>query len=167
MVIDLSSYDENIQSLVVAITLDLFYSQMQALGSSKMEGNYRQLTKMILVDEADNFMSRDFPSLKKILKEGREFGVGTILSTQSLKHFGSGDDDYAKYILTWVVHNVSDLKNSDIDFVFKTESKSQESSALFNAIKTLEKHHSVVKIGNDKPVYMKDKAFWQLYKELY
>ena len=98
---------------------------MQALGSSKMEGNYRQLTKMILVDEADNFMSRDFPSLKKILKEGREFGVGTILSTQSLKHFGSGDDDYAKYILTWVVHNVSDLKNSDIDFVFKTESKSQ------------------------------------------
>ena len=167
VVIDLSSYDENIQSLVVAITLDLFYSQMQALGSSKMEGNYRQLTKMILVDEADNFMSRDFPSLKKILKEGREFGVGTILSTQSLKHFGSGDDDYAKYILTWVVHNVSDLKNSDIDFVFKTESKSQESSALFNAIKTLEKHHSVVKIGNDKPVYMKDKAFWQLYKELY
>lgn len=51
--------------------------------------------------------------------------------------------------------------------MFKTESKSQESSALFNAIKTLEKHHSVVKIGNDKPVYMKDKAFWQLYKELY
>ena len=59
------------------------------------------------------------------------------------------------------------LSLSDIDFVFKTESKSQESSALFNAIKTLEKHHSVVKIGNDKPVYMKDKAFWQLYKELY
>ena len=33
--------------------------------------------------------------------------------------------------------------------------------------KGFEKHHSVVKIGNDKPVYMKDKAFWQLYKELY
>lgn len=167
VVIDLSSYDSDIQSLVVAIILDLFYSQMQAAGSSRMQGNYRQLTKMILVDEADNFMSEEFPSLKKILKEGREFGVGTILSTQFLKHFGSGDDDYAKYILTWVVHNVSDLKSSDIDFVFKTEAKSQENQVLFHAIKALEKHHSIVKIGNNKPVYVKDKAFWELYQELH
>lgn len=166
VVIDLSGYDADIQSLIVAITLDLFYSQMQAAGSSKMNGNYRQLTKMILVDEADNFMSEGFPSLKKILKEGREFGVGTILSTQFLKHFGSGEDDYSKYILTWVVHNVSDLKSSDVDFVFKVESKSQENQMFFNAIKSLEKHHSIVKIGNGKPLYVKDKAFWELYQEL-
>ena len=165
--IDLSGYDSDIQSLIVAITLDLFYSQMQAIGSSKMEGNYRQLTKLILVDEADNFMSEGFPALKKILKEGREFGVGTILSTQFLKHFGSGEDDYAKYILTWVVHNVSDLKISDVDFVFKTESKSTESQVLFNSIKSLTKHHSIVKIGNNKPVYVRDKAFWELYQELH
>ena len=99
VVIDLSGYDSDIQSLIVAITLDLFYSQMQAAGSSKMDQQYRQLTKLILVDEADNFMSEGFPALKKILKEGREFGVGTILSTQFLKHFGSGEDDYSKYIL--------------------------------------------------------------------
>lgn len=167
VVIDLSGYDSDIQSLIVAITLDLFYSQMQAAGSSKMLGDFRQLTKIILVDEADNFMSEGFPALKKILKEGREFGVGTILSTQFLKHFGSGEDDYSKYILTWVVHNVSDLKNSDVDFVFKTESKSQANQVLFNAIKGLEKHHSIIKIGNTKPVYVKDKAFWELYQELH
>lgn len=166
VVIDLSGYDSDIQSLIVAITLDLFYSQMQAAGSSKMDGNYRQLTKLILVDEADNFMSEGFLALKKILKEGREFGVGTILSTQFLKHFGRGDDDYAKYILTWVVHNVSDLKSADVDFVFKTESKSQESQILFTAIKGLAKHHSIVKIGNNKPMYVRDKAFWELYQEL-
>lgn len=132
VVIDLSGYDQDIQSLVIAITLDLFYSQMQASGSSKLVGKYRQLTKMILVDEADNFMSQGFPALKKILKEGREFGVGTILSTQFLKHFGTSDDDYAKYILTWVVHNVADLKTSDVDFVFNTESKSMNEQKLFN-----------------------------------
>lgn len=167
VVIDLSGYDSDIQSLIVAITMDLFYAQMQASGSSKIEGNYRQLTKLILVDEADNFMSEGFPSLKKILKEGREFGVGTILSTQFLKHFGNGEDDYAKYILTWVVHNVSDLKNSDVEFVFKTEAKSQENQALYNSIKGLMKHHSIIKIGNNKPVYVRDKAFWELYKELH
>ena len=164
--IDLSGYDSDIQSLIVAITLDLFYSQMQAAGSSKLEGQYRQLSKLILVDEADNFMREGFPALKKILKEGREFGVGTILSTQFLNHFGTGEDDYSKYILTWVVHNVADLKASDVEFVFKTEAKSAESQNLYNNIKGLKKHHSVVKIGNEKPIYLKDKAFWELYKDL-
>ncbi len=90
-----------------------------------------------------------------------------ILSTQFLKHFGSGEDDYSKYILTWAVHNVSDLKYSDVEFVFKTESKSQENQVLFHAIKNLEKHHSIIKIGNLKPVYVKDKAFWEFYKEMH
>ena len=166
VVIDLSVYDSDIQSLVIAITLDLFYAQMQASGSSKMSGQYRQLTKMILVDEADNFMTKGFPSLKKILKEGREFGVGTILSTQLLEHFGNGEDDYSKYILTWVVHNVKDLKGSDVDFVFNTIPKSNESSMLFNRIKSLEKHHSILKYGTNQPIYLKDKAFWELNNEL-
>ena len=145
--------------MIVAITLDLFYSQMQAVGSSKMDQQYRQLTKFILVDEADNFMSEGFPALKKILKEGREFGVGTILSTQFLNHFGSGEDDYSKYILTWVVHNVADLKFSDIEFVFKVEGKSSEGQILFNDIKSLDKHQSIIKIGNSQPKYVRDKAF--------
>lgn len=166
VVIDLSGYDADIQSLIVAITLDLFYSQMQASGSSKLEGHYRQLSKLILVDEADNFMREGFPAMKRIMKEGREFGVGMILSTQFLKHFGTGEDDYSKYILTWVVHNVADLKASDVEFVFKTESKSIESQTLYNDIKGLKKHHSIIKIGNEKPVYLEDKAFWELYKEL-
>lgn len=166
VVIDLSGYPTTLQNLIIAITLDLFYTQMQSVGSSVLEGKYRQLTKFILVDEADNFMSQDFPALKKILKEGREFGVGTILSTQFLKHFASGEDGYAKYILTWVVHNVADLKNSDVDFVFKTEAKSSESIFLYNDIKKLQKHNSIIKISSEKPKYVKDKAFWELYKDL-
>lgn len=166
VVIDLSGYDTDIQNLIVAITLDLFYVQMQAAGSSKMNGTFRQLTKLILVDEADNFMSEGFPALKKILKEGREFGVGTILSTQFLKHFGRSDDDYAKYILSWIVHNVADLKGSDVDYVFKTETKSAESLRLFKDIKALKIHHSIVKIGTAIPVYMRDQAFWELFREL-
>ncbi len=166
VVVDLSGYDSDIQNLIVAITLDLFYAQMQATGSSKVVDGKRQLTKFILVDEADNFMSEGFPALKKILKEGREFGVGTILSTQFLKHFGNGEDDYSKYILTWIVHNVSDLKNSDVDFVFNTEPRSSDSNALFNQIKSLSIHHSIIKIGTGRPIYLHDKAFWELYEEI-
>lgn len=164
-VIDLSGYDPGIQNLVVAITLDLFYSQMQAYGHSKIDGKLRQLNKIVLVDEADNFLSKNFSSLKKILKEGREFGVGTILSTQLLSHFSTGENDYANYILTWVIHNVADLNNKDVRYIFNTKSK-QDEETLFAKIKNLNKHYSLVKMGDtDRPIYMKDKAFWELIKQ--
>lgn len=164
VVIDLSGYDPDLQSLVVAILLDQFYSQMHASGSSATDGTLRQLRKLILVDEADSFMEEDYPSLKKIMKEGREFGVGTILSTQSLRHFASGED-YAKYIWTWVVHNVADLKKSDVEFIFKTDRTDNETAAHFQNIKNLGRFHSAVKIGNDEIVYIQDKPFFELIRE--
>ncbi len=166
VVIDLSGYDPDIQSLIVAITLNLFYSQMVAMGSSRMKDHFRQVTRLILVDEADNFMSEDFPSLKKIMKEGREFGVGVILATQSMKHFETDDNSYEDYILTWVVHNVSDLREKDVDFVFRVPPKGNREKELYNAIKKLEKFQSIVKTGNEEPVLIRDRAFWELYRDL-
>lgn len=161
-VLNLAGYDSGIQNLVVAITLDIFYSQMLTLGESKMQNQYRQLTNMILVDEADNFLSKNFDSIKKILKEGRMFGVGTILSTQLLSHFSTGDNEYANYILTWIVHNVLDLSNKDVKYIFNTKAKEDE-DAIYNKIKSLEKHHSLVKLGGETgPLYVRDKAFWEL-----
>ncbi|WP_176461634.1 DNA phosphorothioation-dependent restriction protein DptH [Anaeromicrobium sediminis] len=164
-VINLSGYDESIQNLVVAITLDLFYTQMLVKGESKMENQCRELTNLILVDEADNFLSKNFNSIKKILKEGRMFGVGTILSTQLLSHFSTGDNEYANYILTWIVHNVSDLSNKDVKFIFNTKAK-QEEETIYNRIKSLEKHHSLVKFGHEnRPIGIKDRAYWEIRRD--
>ena len=165
-VIDISDYDPDIQNLVVAITLDLFYAQMQTFGSSKTNGKYRQIKSFILVDEADNFMRMNFPSLRKIMKEGREFGVGVILSTQSLTHFCTGDDDYSKYIITWVIHKVNDLNRRNMETVLDQTQKSTEAEQLFLAVKELKKHESMIKISGNEPVIMDDKPFWQLLKEL-
>lgn len=167
VVIDLSGYDSDIQSLIVAITLNQFYAQMQTHGSSDTDGRFRKLRTLILVDEADFFMGQDFPSLRKIMKEGREFGVGVLLSTQSLSHFVGGKDDYSRYILTWCVHNVSDLKEKDVEYVFRLQPKSPENQWCYAQIKGLGKHESVVKIGNESPQTIRDKAFWELYKERY
>jgi DNA phosphorothioation-dependent restriction protein DptH len=160
-IIDLSGYNESIQNLVVAITLDVFYNQMQMVGHSTIEGDFREITRMILVDEADNFLSKDFKSIKKILKEGREYGVGTILSTQFLSHFSTGDNEYANYILTWIVHNVSEMSAKDIRMIFNTQSKAEEEN-IMNRIKSLEKHQSIVKGVSPQPVWIRDKAFWEL-----
>ena len=161
-VIDLSGYDPDIQNLVVAITLDLFYSQMQAYGHSGVKGSLRQLNKMILVDEADNFLSKDFETLKKILKEGREFGVGTILSTQLLSHFSTGENKYSDYILTWIVHNVAEINPKDAKYIFNAQAKADQ-EMICNKIKSLSKHYSLVKMGDsDRAIFMKDRAFWEL-----
>jgi DNA phosphorothioation-dependent restriction protein DptH len=163
-VIDLSNYDPGTQNLIVAITLDLFYSQMQANGHSKIDGDKRQINKIILVDEADNFLSKDFQSLKKILKEGREFGVGTILSTQLLSHFSTGENDYANYILTWVIHRVDDISVKDVKYIFNTQNKHDDED-LLSKIKGLSKHHSLVKTGDSqRAIFMRDRAFWELVK---
>ena len=166
VVIDISGYDEDIQNLIVAITLDLFYAQMQTFGSSKTDGKYRQLKTFILVDEADNFMRMGFSSLRKIMKEGGEFGVGTILSTQSLAHFSGSDDDYSKYIVTWIIHKVKDLNRRNVEVVLDQSQKSTELEDAFLAIKELKKHESIVKISGNEPVIMKDKPFCELYNEL-
>ncbi|WP_430933258.1 DNA phosphorothioation-dependent restriction protein DptH [Saccharicrinis sp. 156] len=163
-VINLNGYTPDIQNLVVAITLDLFYNQMQNHGHSKIQGDYRQLTKIILVDEADNFLSKGFKSIKNILKEGREYGVGTVLSTQFLNHFSTSDNDYSNYILTWIIHRVNEIKIKEVDSLFSIQSKEQKEN-LANTIKKLEKHCSIVNLAGSSPIMIKDKAFWELLND--
>lgn len=160
-VINLSGYDNSIQNLVVAITLDLFYTQMQRTGHSIIDGQYRQLTKFILVDEADNFLSKNFESIKKIMKEGREFGVGTILSTQFLNHFSTGENEYSNYIFTWIVHRVNEIRTKEADALFSLND-SENKNDLIAQIKNLEKHYSIVNQSGNRPTLMKDCPFWKV-----
>ena len=134
---------------------------MQKQGKPEVRGDFRQITKMILVDEADNFMSQDFPSLRKILKEGREYGVGITLSTQDITHFKTKENDYSAYILSWVVHRVSQIKNQDIKSLFNKDDKSEQDN-LMKTIRELDKHHSLYVDGDKKICKIKDLAFWEL-----
>ena len=161
-VINLSGYDPNIQNLVAGIILDIFYNQMHQQGSSKVDGQYRQLTKFVLVDEADNFMRQDFTSLRMLMKEGREFGVGTILSTQEMDHFRTSDNDFSSYINSWVIHKVAKLKKQDIQTIFNTKGKSDEERVM-SQILQLEKHYSLYISGSDNARKIKDLAFWELH----
>ncbi|UZW66374.1 ATP-binding protein [Priestia flexa] len=161
-VINLAGYDQSVQNLIVGITLDTFYSQMSTKGHSTIQGDYRELTKMILVDEADNFLSQNFTSLKKVMKEGREYGVGVILSTQFLDHFATADNDYTQYILTWVIHRVPTIKKKEVQALFSPESQ-VEGGQIVNKIAQLQKHYSLVtSVTKNKYEIMEDMAFWKL-----
>ncbi|KJG06068.1 cell division protein FtsK [Photobacterium angustum] len=160
-VVELAGYPSEIQNLVVALTLDLFYSQMQKKGKPEVVGDFRQITKMILVDEADNFMSQNFPSLRKILKEGREYGVGVILSTQDITHFQTGENDYSSYVLTWVIHRVAKIRAQELKAMFGVNDKNEQEK-LMETINKLDKHYSLYIDGAKQIQKMRDKAFWEL-----
>ena len=161
-VVNLAGYDPSVQNLIVGITLDTFYSQMSTKGHSTIQGDYRELTKMILVDEADNFLSQNFSSLKKIMKEGREYGVGVILSTQFLDHFATTNNDYAQYILTWIIHRVPTIKKKEVQAIFSPENQA-EGEQIVKKIAQLQKHYSLVtSVTNNRYEIMEDMAFWKL-----
>lgn len=157
-------YSDELKNLVVALTLDLFYAQMQKSGKPKVDGDFRQISKFVLVDEADNFMKQNFVSLRKILNESREYGVGIILSTQEITHFKTAENDYSSSIRTWVVHEVPTISSKDIKALFNKDDKTEQDQ-LMKAIRELKKHHSLFVVGGTSITRIKDKAFWELMSE--
>ena len=154
-------YSDELKNLVVALTLDLFYAQMQKSGKPKVDGDFRQISKFVRVDEADNFMKQNFVSLRKILNESREYGVGIILSTQEITHFKTAENDYSSSIRTWVVHEVPTISSKDIKALFNKDDKNEQDQ-LMKAIRELKKHHSLFVVGGTNITRIRDKAFWEL-----
>ncbi|KLV03546.1 hypothetical protein ABT56_19150 [Photobacterium aquae] len=163
IVIKLSGYDPSLQNLVVSLLLDQFYSQMHLYGKPRPDGDYRSLTNMILVDEADNFMRCEFPSLLKILKEGREFGVGVMLSTQGADHFKTTNCNYSDYMLAWIIHKLNNPVSKDVATLFNLDKK-EDINRMCQRLRTLEKHHSLFIDTSKNIVYQESSAFWKFIK---
>ncbi|NOI32004.1 helicase HerA domain-containing protein [Vibrio coralliilyticus] len=164
VVVTLGGIDPNLQSLIVAVLLDQFYTQMHLADKPDPKGHYRALKKLILVDEADNFMSQDFPSLRKILKEGREFGVGCLLSTQGLDHFQTNDNSYSDYMTAWICHRLNNPKNKDVEQLLNTKTKPELESNM-NTVRELEKHHSLFVDGKKHVTHQHSTMFWKLMQD--
>ncbi|MCF0186343.1 MAG: ATP-binding protein, partial [Bacteroidaceae bacterium] len=160
-VIDLTLYADNVKKLIVSLILDLFYAEMKQLRGSEQKDGYRELRSMILVDEAHQFMRMRFDSLRRIISEGRMFGVGMILSTQNLSDFRT-DEDYSSFIKSWIVHNVNNPTKSDLAAIFgNTESNLDNYASFLNKAKVFE---SICKLGNFVTT-IRDLPFFQLMQE--
>lgn len=158
-VIDLTMYPEDTKKVVVALILDLFYEEMRLLGESKTFSRYRELRAMILVDEAHQFMNKDFDSLRNIISEGRMFGVGMILSTQNLSDFKSSKLEYSKFISSWVIHQVNNITKAEIANIFGAADSNYE--GYINFITGAKKFESICKLGNSV-VGMRDIPYFEL-----
>lgn len=161
-VFDLTIYSDETKRVVVSLLLDLFFAEMKQLGESKLENGMRELRAIILVDEAREFMSKDFNSLRGIISQGRMFGVGMILATQYVSDFRTQKEDYSQSILSWMIHHVNSISKSEIASIFGASD--QNGDKYMDFINKAKLFESVCKIGS-KVEGVRDLPFFELIKE--
>lgn len=160
-VIDLTLYPDDTKKVIVSLVLDLFYAEMRQLGGSQQEDGFRELRSMIMVDEAHQFLKKDFNSLRSIISEGRMFGVGMILSTQNVSDFKTSKEDYSQFILSWVIHHVNSISKNEIASIFGPDSNCERYMDYINKAKIFE---SICKIGS-RVEGIRDLPFFELVKQ--
>lgn len=136
--------DDRTKNMLVAIMLNMFYEHMLTIPKRPYRGadpQLRVVDSFLLVDEADNILKYEFEVLKKILLQGREFGVGVILASQYLRHFKVGGTDYREPLLSWFIHKVPNVLPQELTALGLTADVAQ----LSDRIKVLPNHHCLFK----------------------
>jgi len=166
VVLDLAEVgqDDKTKNMLVVIFLNLFYEYMLRIEKKPFVGEDPQLRfidTMLLVDEADNIMKYEFDVLKKILLQGREFGVGVLLASQYLSHFKTSHENYLEPLLSWFVHKVPSVTVKELEGIGLTSVNSD----TVDTIKSLNQHECLLKtLGVDGKV-IRATPFFELMKE--
>jgi len=163
VVIDLAALgaDDSAKNMLVAIMLNMFYEHMLRIEKRPYLGTDPQLRAVdsfLLVDEADNIMKYEFDVLRKLLLQGREFGVGVILSSQYLSHFKSGATNYREPLLTWFIHKVPNITPSELQSIGMTT----QPASVADRIRALQVHWCLFKSYDGAGEFMEGIPFFKL-----
>jgi DNA phosphorothioation-dependent restriction protein DptH len=163
VVISLNSLgqDDKAKNMIVAAMLNMFYEHMLTVPKRPFRGTDPQLRvidSFLLVDEADNIMKYEFDVLRKILLQGREFGVGVILASQYLKHFKVNATDYREPLLTWFIHKVPNVTPQELSALGLTS----DTAELAARVKTLPNHYCLYKSAEVAGEVIKGLPFYQM-----
>lgn len=156
--------DDRTKNMLVAIMLNMFYEHMLRIPKRPFVGEAPQLRvidSFLLVDEADNIMRYEFDVLRKVLLQGREFGVGVILASQYLRHFKAGATDYREPLLSWFIHKVPNIVPQELGAL----GLAGDVAHLAERIKTLGKHECLFKTFNVPGEIVKGIPFYSLPRQ--
>jgi DNA phosphorothioation-dependent restriction protein DptH len=166
VVVDLGAVgqDDRTKNMLVAIFLNLFYEHMLTIEKKPFIGadpQLRHVEAMLLVDEADNIMKYEFDVLKKVLLQGREFGVGVMLASQYLSHFKTSNENYVEPLLTWLVHKVPNITVRELESL----GLPHVDSNMAQRIKSLECHECLYKTFDVDGQFIRATPFYELMNQ--
>ena len=139
---DIASMDKPLR-LALVIFLNLYRDYMLNVEKRKYIGSDPQLRfvdSYVLIDEAKLIMDLDLQVLEDLLRKGREFGVGVVLSSQYPGDFKSRSMNYGEALATWFIHKVPKVTEKELE-----QLGFQNVAGLPQKIKTLEPHHCLYK----------------------
>lgn len=163
--LDALGQDDRSKNMLVAVMLNMFYENMLKTPKRPFIGTNPQLRVIdsyLLVDEADNIMRYEFDVLRKLLLQGREFGVGVILASQYLRHFKVGATDYREPLLTWCIHKVPNATAAELGalgFISDLGDMSER-------VKSLPNHHCLYKSFDAPGEVIRGLPFYELMQGL-
>lgn len=164
LVVDLNSLgaDSYTKNAIVVFFLDMFYERMKRMGKvppwQTDDGvTVRNISSYLLVDEASNIMKYKFDVLDSLLKEGREFGVGTILSSQYLSHFRVAGANYAEALSTWFIHKVPNATHTELSSLGIKDATFE----MAERIRGLKVHESLYRSDLSPTRFIREVPFWR------
>lgn len=163
--LDALGQDDRSKNMLVAVMLNMFYENMLKTPKRPFLGTDPQLRVIdsyLLVDEADNIMRYEFDVLRKLLLQGREFGVGVILASQYLRHFKVGATDYREPLLTWCIHKVPNVTATELGALGLVSDLGE----LSERVKSLPIHHCLYKSFDVAGEVVRGLPFYELMQGL-
>lgn len=153
VVLDLSGYSEPIKNLAAMLLLSKFCDRMA--DSQPEQG----LGKLVLVDEADDILSRGCPVLKRIIQEGKDRGVGVMLSARYPDFLQTMGFDCREHMQLWLLHYVEELRKSELEYILRAEPFDLAVDQLYHTLRRLDRNESLLRLGEGEPVAMENLPF--------
>ena len=167
LVVNLSALgaDQETKNALVALMLNQYFDYMITLtkwpfGSGPVKT--RRLNNFLLVDEATNIMQFGFPVLEQILLQGREYGVGVMLSSQYLSHFDDGGTNYAEPLRTWFIHRVPNVTVKELSKIGNVT----PNETTVAKIQNLQPHQAFYVSYGWNGRFIRGRAFYELIADL-
>ena len=162
VVMDMAGYPQELKCFAAGFMLEQLYAQM--CGAGRTTG--RELSRMVFIDEADALLAMGSPGLEGILERSREYGLGVVLATLSPEPFCTGGYAWWKVIRTWAVHNVEELRRTDMGELLQMDLYDISLDRLCQAVRHQEKQQSMIRIGSEEPVLAADLPFYEIAQDL-
>ncbi|MDA9127866.1 hypothetical protein N9J65_03300 [Flavobacteriaceae bacterium] len=162
VVVDLSDIANMTDPLKLALVifLNLYQEYMLTVKEQPYIGTSPQLRNIdsfILIDEAKLILDQDFAVLEDVLRKGRMFGIGVILSSQYTGDFKSNKFDYGQALATWFIHKVPNVTDKELSQIGISNSE-----GLANKVKQLPPHYCLYKSGENSHQIIKGIPYYQL-----
>lgn len=158
VMIDMSGYPEALKHFSMDIMLEVLWEQIHRRKRTPGSG----LRNMILMDNVSPLLTAGSPALEKFLTQGQECGAGVLLSVQSLEVFQTNFLDCRQCIPAWILHNVQDLRKSDLELLLEMDIHDSELERLYQESRHLDRFHSLICLINQEPLLAKDLPFYEI-----